>query len=77
MREISFGAAIFAGYDPPGKELRDILNRWVGQFSNDGFAKNHVGAGIKAWTVTYEDAARNIDLLASRLANVLSELKSL
>ncbi len=77
MREISFGAAIFAGYDPPWTRVADILERWVGQFSNDGFAKYHVGAGIKAWTVTYEDAARNIDLLASRLANVLSELKSL
>ena len=61
----------------PGKSCAISSTAGVGQFSNDGFAKNHVGAGIKAWTVTYEDAARNIDLLASRLANVLSELKSL
>ena len=78
LRDISFGAAIFAGYDPPpGEELREILEGWVDQFSNDGFARFHSGVGTKAWTVTYEDAARNIDLLASRLANVLSELKSL
>ena len=74
----SFGAAIFAGYDPPpGQELKDILDRWIDQFSNDDFAKCHSGVGTRARTVTYEDAARNIDLLASRLANVLSELKSL
>ena len=78
LRDISFGAAIFAGYDPPpGEELREILEGWVDQFSNDSFAMFHSGVGTKAWTVTYEDAARNIDLLASRLANVLSELKSL
>ena len=78
LRYVSFGAAIFTGYDsPPGEELKDILDRWVDQFSNDGFAKYHVGVGTKAWIVTYEDAARNIDLLASRLAGVLSELKSL
>ena len=78
MRDISFGAAILAGYDPPpGQELKDILDRWIDQFSNDDFAKCHSGVGTRARTVTYEDAARNIDLLASRLANVLSELKSL
>ena len=78
LRNVSFGAAIFAGYDPPpGDELTDILERWVDHFSNDSFAKYHVGVGTKARIVTYEDAAQNIDLLASRLANVLSELKSL
>ena len=78
LRNVSFGAAIFAGYDPPpGDELTDILERWVDHFSNDSFAKYHVGVGTKARIVTYEDAAQNIDLLASRLANVLSELRSL
>ena len=78
LRDISFGAAIFAGYDPPpGQELKDILDRWIDQFSNDDFAKYHSGVGTRAWTVTYEDAARNIDLLAGRLAKVLSDLNSL
>ena len=78
LRDVSFGVAIFAGYDtPPGEELRKILERWVDQFSNDGLARFHSGVGTEAWVVTYEDAARNIDVLASRLANVLSELKSL
>ena len=80
LRYASFGAAIFPGSDydpPPGQELRKVLDPWVGQFANDSFARSQSGVGTKAYIVTYEDAARNIDLLASRLANVLSELKSL
>ena len=78
LSDISFGASIFANFDPsPGQELREILKRWIDQFRNYDFAQFHSGVGTEAWIVTYEDAARNIDLLASRLANVLSELKSL
>ena len=80
LRYASFGAAIFpgSGYDPPpGQELRKVLDRWVGQFANDSFARSQSGVGTKAYIVTYEDAARNIDVLVSRLAKVLSELKSL
>ena len=80
LRYASFGAAIFpgSGYDPPpGQELRKVLDRWVGQFANDSFARSQSGVGTKAYIVTYEDAARNIDLLAGRLAKVLSELKTL
>ena len=77
FRDVGFGAAIFSYDPPPGQELRDILKRWIDQFRNDDFARFHSGVGAEAWVVTYEDAARNIDVLASRLANVLSELKSL
>ena len=78
LRDISFGASIFANYDPPpGQALEQVLKQWIDQFRNDDFALFHSGVGTEAWIVTYEDAARNIDVLASRLAKVLSELKSL
>ena len=79
LSQVSFGAAIFpgSGYDPPRPELQNVLDRWVGQFANDSFASSQSGVGTQAWVVTYEDAARNIDLLAGRLREVLSDLKSL
>ena len=79
FRDVGFGAAIFSHDPPPGGELKDILiaELWIDQFRNDDFARFHSGVGTEAWIVTYEDAARNIDVLTSRLANVLSELKSL
>ena len=57
--------------------MEQVLKQWIDQFRNDDFALFHSGVGTEAWIVTYEDAARNIDVLASRLAGVLSELKSL
>ena len=61
----------------PEKELRPLLERWIDQFSSDGFAKEISSKGVKAWAVGYEDAAHHVDLLVERLAKVLSELKSL
>ncbi len=77
FRDVGFGAAIFSNEPPPGQELEEILRRWIDQFRADDFAQHHSGVGTEAWVVTYEDAARNIDVLASRLAGVLSELNSL
>ena len=75
-REFTFGTVV-SGDDFP-EELRATLDRWADQFSNDAFAEESgSGEGIKAWIVGYDDAARNIDLLADRLAKVLSELKVL
>ncbi len=78
FRNLTFGAAIFSGYDPPpGEELSDTLVRWADQFSGDDFAKEVLGTGAKAWEIGYDAAAQHIDLLADRLAGVLSELQSL
>ena len=75
LRNISLGSAMF-DYDPP-EALRAILERWVGQFSADEFATDSSGKGFKTWSVDYEAATRNIEVLERRLVAVLAELKSL
>ncbi len=77
LRNVTFGAAIFSYDPPPGEELSDTLIRWADQFSGDDFAKDVSGTGARAWEVGYDAAAQHIDLLADRLAGVLSELRSL
>ena len=75
--DVTFGASII-DYDPPPEDkLRDALTRWVDSFSDDKFAKDVSRSWERAWEVDYASAAQNIDLLADRLADVLSELKSL
>ena len=64
------------------EDLRDILDPWADQFAADGFAKkdprpNIKTDGIKAWCITYDDAARHIDVLVDRLEQVLTALKAL
>ena len=76
IRNFAFGAIIF-GDDLP-EELRATLDRWADQFAGDSFAvASESGEGTKVGMVGYDDAARHIDLLADRLAKVLSELKVL
>ena len=79
MKNITFGAAIFKYDTPPTKDLRTLLERWIDQFSRDGFAVavEFSDPGTKAWTVDYAAAARHIDLLVERLTNVLAELKAM
>ena len=79
FRDFSFGAGIlFNDGPPPGEELRGLLERWIGQFSVDAFAKDvSAGDGYKVWAISYADAAHHVDLLVERLTTVLSELKSL
>lgn len=74
----TFGTADILDNDPaPEEELSAILQRWANQFSTDDFTKEVLYKGVTAWSVDYDAAAQHIDLLANRLANVLSELKSL
>ena len=76
-KDFTFGAGIL-DYDPaPDEELRTVLQRWVAGFRDDAFTTDASSKGVTAWSVDYDAAARNIDLLVGRLANVLSELKSL
>ena len=78
FRNVTLGAAIFTGYDPPpGEELSDTLFRWINQFSDDQFAKRLPRDWGNFWEIDYASAAQNIDLLAGRLGEVLSELRSL
>ena len=76
-KDFTFGAGIL-DYDPaPDEELLTVLKRWVAGFRDDAFTTDASSKGVTAWSVDYDAAARNIDLLVGRLANVLSELKSL
>ena len=76
-RDFTFGVAIL-DYDPgPDKELRTVLERWVGDFEGDSFTADASSKGIRARTVGYEAAVQHIDLLVDRLSKVLEELKQL
>ena len=74
LTDISFGTALF-GYDPPPEEnLRTFLEAWVDEFRGHDFANP---TPIDAWTISYDAAAKHIDLLTDRLQKVLSDLKKL
>lgn len=76
-RDFSFGTAIL-DYDPgPEDELRQILERWANQFSDDDFTVDASSKGVVAWSVDHDAATQHADLLAERLERVLSDLKSL
>ncbi len=79
-RDFTFGTALFGDDAPTENELRSVLERWVDQFKNDDFTKpvsKPVGWHIEGWYVEHKDAAEHIDVLANRLENVISELRSL
>ena len=59
------------------QNLRDLLDNWISEFSNDEFVTLVEQKGIKAWHISHQDAAANIDLLAERLERVLRELREL
>ena len=73
----TFGVAILDYDQGPDEELRSILVRWTDSFRDDAFTTDASSKGVVAWSVGYEAAAQHIDLLADRLAGVLSELRSL
>lgn len=75
-KNVTFGIA-FLSYPNLAipTRLRATLEQWADQFRNDAFTKE---AGSPwTWTLTYEDAAVHIDLLAERLRDILTELKDL
>ena len=74
-RDFSFGAGILD--DDPDDDLRAVLQRWADTFRDDSFTTDVSSQGVTAWSVTHDSAPIYIDLLASRLSRVLSELKSL
>ncbi len=57
--------------------LREVLEKWAGEFENQPGAWDVSAPGHKAWAFTHEDAAKNIDVLAERLDKVLTELTAL
>ena len=76
-KDFTFGAAVLRYPHPPEGELRATLEQWANQFKDDTFTEEAEGSGGTAWTVTYENAAQHIDLLADRLRDILTKLKNL
>ena len=76
----SMGSSLYFGWEGPTlgypRELEQRLREWTSQFKDDGFTTTGGTLGYW-WTITPSDAAEYIDLLTSRLAVVLPDLKSL
>ena len=85
VREFAFGAGNATKpdfFDELPISARTILQEWAGQFATDVFAykdpREHLHtAGVEARCVSYDDAAKHIDVLVSRLKKLLRDLKAL
>ena len=78
-RDFSFGAGtgnegFFESLRP---DLCEVLENWSRSASNGMYVTDVSSVGVQARSITHEDAAANIDVLAERLANVLRELSAL
>ena len=71
-KDITFGVAILD--NDPRDELRLVLQRWADGFRDDDFTEDVSSRGVIAWSVDYDAAIANIDLLSRRLEGVLNEL---
>ena len=76
-RDFSFGVGILDNDPGPEEGLRSILQQWADSFRDDSFTTDASSKGVSAWSIGHDAAAQHIELLADRLAGVLSELKSL
>ena len=76
-KEFTFGAAIFDYDPPPSDELRTCLENWANQFKDDTFTTDVSSVGVKAYSVSYADAVKHIDILEDRMRNVLEQLGEL
>ena len=75
-RQFTFGMTLWDMEKYPA-ELLEIMKSWIALFEDDTFAVKTAGKDVEAWIITYEDAVTNIDLLAERLATVLTSLQRL
>ena len=73
-RAFTFGAAILD--EGPDERLGAVLKRWTGEFGHAPFA-DASSKGVRAWAIEHSDAAGQIDVLASLLAGVIAEIRSL
>ena len=71
----NFGV-ISSHYGTEDETLGAILKGWVDQFADDEFSQPLSRRDMRAYVIGYDEATRNIDLLAERLAKVLQDLKS-
>ena len=59
------------------ENLRDLLESWGSLPQGHSFAWDVSAPGHKAWALSHEDAATNIDALSERLENVILSLQQL
>ena len=59
------------------ENLRELLESWAAQYEGHPGGTDISTTGLKAWAITHEEAAANIDVLTERLASVLRELAAL
>ena len=76
-RDFTFGVSILENDPAPDEELFAVLKRWADTFSADPFTTDVSSQRVTAWSVSHDAAVHHIDLLTSRLAGVLSELRDL
>ncbi len=76
-KEFTFGEAVTEYYPDLDANLRTALGQWTEQFRTDPFAEKVMTKNITAWSINHDDAVAHIDLLAERLAHVLTRLSSL
>lgn len=60
--------------DEVDQKLWEILDQWADRRRVE-YAEKAVSKGYKVWTVSYDDAAKNIDDLARRLEKLLANLR--
>ena len=92
VREFSFGAGTNGGRrgnpDEPKRldkltgDLGVTLRAWASQFADYEYTRRDPrtelqNEGIEAWVVSYDDAAKHIDVLVERLERVLADLEAL
>jgi hypothetical protein len=75
-RGVTFGTRIPEDVSQLDEEVWKALVRWAAA-SYVPYAEEAYEKGYKAWTVSYEEAADNIDDLVKRLQDVLIQLSSL
>lgn len=75
-RGITYGTKIPEDASQLDEEVWKVLVRWA-DASIVPYAEEAYEKGYKAWTVSHEEAADNIDDLVERLQNVLIQLSSL
>ena len=75
-RDFTFGMTTW-GMDIKPPALVEVLESWTAQFEDDAFTSNASSKEVTGWTISHEDAAANIDVLAERLENVLRSLQQL
>ena len=78
-KDFTFGAGLGTRnfFESLPAHLREVLETWASSALTGMNGSDVSSVGVNAWSITHEEAAANIDVLAERLANVLRELAAL